>query len=195
MTEHVPVGWGGHWRGDNATLETVVCPLSFWTRRPLEGLCGFGYTVARGAVNTYWASDLMHRVYHVPKIGEGVVEHYANDYAECLELAITSPEEAVRNTDTLLYFALDVYAYDIAVPGEGCSGRMASSTSSLVDVASSVSSTIYASSASSSSSSATGSLVSSVVATLTLSVTATPTSSAASVSYSREYDETSGILR
>ncbi|KAI1381273.1 major allergen Asp F2 [Hypoxylon crocopeplum] len=117
-------GWGGHWRGENATQETVICPLSYTTRMPLEGLCGYGYSVAAGALNFYFGSDLIHRLYHLPAIGEGIVEHYADSYDECLDLAVSNPAEAVRNSHTLQYFALDVYAYDIAVPGEGCTGRV-----------------------------------------------------------------------
>ncbi|CAD0114698.1 unnamed protein product, partial [Aureobasidium uvarum] len=100
----------GHWRGENATDETVICPLSYTTRQPLEALCGNGYTVATGKLATYFAADLMHRLYHTTKIGEGAAEHYADSYAECLELAEKNPAEAVRNTHTLQYFALEVYA-------------------------------------------------------------------------------------
>lgn len=123
-------GWGGHWRGENATDETVICPLSYETRKPLEGMCGYGYTVASGKLNFYFAADLIHRLYHLPAIGETIVEHYADTYAECLELAKTNPADAVRNTHTLQYFALDVYAYDIALPGEGCTGRDTSASES-----------------------------------------------------------------
>lgn len=84
----------------------------------------FGYDVANGATNFYWASDLLHRLLHVPKVGEGIVEHYgdADEYPGVLELAESNPAEAVRNSDTLQYFALEVYAHDIAVPGVGCPG-------------------------------------------------------------------------
>ncbi|KAL7624634.1 Prenylated Rab acceptor protein 1 [Parahypoxylon ruwenzoriense] len=116
-------GYGGHWRGENATQETVICPLSYTTRMPLEGLCGYGYSVAAGKLNVYFGSDLIHRLFHLPTIGEGTVEHLADTYNECLELAVSNPAEAVRNSHTLQYFALDVYAYDIAVPGEGCTGK------------------------------------------------------------------------
>lgn len=90
---------------------------------PLEGLCGYGYSVAAGKLNLYFGSDLVHRLYHLPSIGEGAVEHYADTYAECLELAVHDPARAVRNSHTLQYFALDVYAYDVAIPGEGCTGK------------------------------------------------------------------------
>ncbi|PVH95413.1 zincin, partial [Periconia macrospinosa] len=123
-------GWAGHWRGENATSETVICPLSYETRKPLDAMCGFGYDVANGATNFYWASDLLHRLLHVPKVGEGIVEHYAGEYDEVLELAESNPAEAVRNSDTLQYFALEAYAYDIALPGEGCAGKFKVSSSS-----------------------------------------------------------------
>ncbi|KAI1206123.1 major allergen Asp F2 [Annulohypoxylon truncatum] len=132
-------GWGGHWRGENATQETVICPLSYTTRMPLEGLCGYGYSVATGQLNFYFGSDLIHRLYHLPAIGEGVVEHYADTYNECLELAVHNPAEAVRNSHTLQYFALDVYAFDVAVPGEGCTGRTPESESSTTQSATSTS--------------------------------------------------------
>ncbi|KAI1841465.1 hypothetical protein JX266_012305 [Neoarthrinium moseri] len=115
--------WGGHWRGENGTEETVICPLSYETRKPLEGVCGYGYTVAEGSLNFYFASDLIHRLFHMPSVGEEVVEHYADDYEECVQLAIDNPAQAVRNTHTLQYFALDVYAFDIALPNDGCTGK------------------------------------------------------------------------
>ena len=85
-------------------------------------MCAYGYTVAGSGTTLYWASDLLHRLYHTSKIGEDVIDHYADEYAECLELAVHSPAEAVRNSATLRYFALDAYAYDVALPGEGCTG-------------------------------------------------------------------------
>lgn len=43
---------------------------------------------------------------------------------EILQLAIDHPENAVRNSATLRHFAVEAYAYDIAVPGQGCSGTV-----------------------------------------------------------------------
>ncbi|KAJ2898264.1 zincin [Zalerion maritima] len=117
-------GWAGHWRGANATQETVICPLSFSSRLYLSSVCGLGYSVANSALNTYWATDLLHRVFHVPQISEGVVSHYAEDYAEVLELARTEPEKSVIDSEALQYFAIDVYAFDVAAPGVGCSGEL-----------------------------------------------------------------------
>ncbi|KAL8813511.1 MAG: hypothetical protein Q9223_007013 [Gallowayella weberi] len=115
--------WGGHWRGSNATNETVICDLSYSTRRPLEQLCALGYTVAGSETNTYFGSDLIHRLYHMPAFGENHVEHFAEDYAGALELAKTNATYATHDSDILQYFALDTYAYDIAVPGVGCPGE------------------------------------------------------------------------
>ncbi|EAT89727.1 hypothetical protein HBH56_018760 [Parastagonospora nodorum] len=124
-------GWAGHWRGANASSETVICDVSYETRRSLEGLCGFGWTVATGATNFYWAGDLLHRLLHIPKVGEGVVEHYSvGKYPGVLELAKENSTYAVRDSDTLQYFALEAYAQDIAVPGVGCAGKYTATSSS-----------------------------------------------------------------
>ncbi|KAM0433495.1 hypothetical protein ACHAPT_004375 [Fusarium lateritium] len=116
--------WAGHWRGDNATTETVICPLSFQIRRNLNSVCNLGYTVAQSKLNTFWATDLMHRVLHVPTVSEEVVDHFAEDYAGVLELAKKDPSKSPIDSDTLQYFAIDVYAYDIAAPGVGCTGEV-----------------------------------------------------------------------
>lgn len=116
-------GWAGHWRGENGTDETVICDLSYTSRLRLTQLCTQGWTVSGGSTAIYWSGDFLHRIWHTATIGQGVVDHYADTYEECLELAETDPDEAVRNSATLRYFALEVYAYDIAVPGEGCVGE------------------------------------------------------------------------
>ncbi|CAM1510678.1 Fc.00g010130.m01.CDS01 [Cosmosporella sp. VM-42] len=116
--------WAGHWRGDNATTETVICPLSFEIRRPLSSVCGLGYTVTNSKLNTFWATDLMHRVLHVPTVSEGVVDHFAEDYADVIELAESDSSKSGIDSDTLQYFAIDVWAYDIAAPGVGCTGEL-----------------------------------------------------------------------
>ena len=118
-------GWAGHHRGSNATAETVICPLSYTSRRPLTALCARGFDMATGRTNDYWAADLMHRLYHVPLVGEDEVGHYADGYSKLLELAASSNRtDAARNSASLSYFALEAYAYDISVPGEGCPGKV-----------------------------------------------------------------------
>ncbi|XP_014550837.1 hypothetical protein COCVIDRAFT_31529 [Bipolaris victoriae FI3] len=122
-------GWAGHWRGSNATSETVICDLSYELRKPLESMCMYGYNVANGATNYFWASDLIHRLLHLPPVGEGVVEHYTNEeeekYPSVINLAKNNATYSARDSDTIQYFALEAYAYDIAVPGVGCPGRYA----------------------------------------------------------------------
>lgn len=182
------IGWAGHWRGSNASDETVICEASYTSRWSLAGLCGYGYTVAGGELASYFASDLIHRLFHTDKIGEGTVFHYADTYDECLALAIENPDEAVRNAHTLQYFALDVYAFDIANPGQGCTGEpVAEETES-----SATSSAAVASSTASEASSSTDSVEASSTtdATSTLdapqSTTASATESAKSVSEASE---------
>ncbi|KAL4971022.1 major allergen Asp F2 [Aspergillus stella-maris] len=114
--------WAGHWRGENATDETVICPLSYTTRRSLTTICSQGYTISGSETNTFWAGDLLHRLYHMPAIGQGFVEHYADGYEGVLEFAEGNRTEATHDSETLQYFALEVYAYDVAVPGVGCVG-------------------------------------------------------------------------
>ncbi|KAK4222371.1 putative allergen Asp f2-like protein [Podospora fimiseda] len=115
-------GWAGHWRGSNATQETVICDLSYVKRRWLDSMCGFGFTVSKSATNLFWATDLLHRTFHVPQVSDDAVHHYAEDYDGVLEMVKTEPEKSVYDSDTLIYFATDVYAYEVAAPGEGCTG-------------------------------------------------------------------------
>lgn len=88
----------------------------------------YGYTVSQSPQNLYLSADLVHRLFHTPAFGEDVVGHHADSYDECLELAEHAPGEAVRNTHSLIYFALDVYAWDVSVPGVGCTGGNATAT-------------------------------------------------------------------
>lgn len=93
-----------------------------------------GYNVANGPTNFYWASDLIHRLLHLPNVGEGVVEHYTNEeeekYPSVVNLATNNATFSARDSDTIQYFALEAYAYDIAVPGVGCPGRYAAAKES-----------------------------------------------------------------
>jgi hypothetical protein len=67
-------------------------------------------------------TDLMHRLFHVPSVAELVVEHFGNGYIGSLDLAVSNPEKTVRNSDSLQFFALEAYAWDIATPGVSCVG-------------------------------------------------------------------------
>ena len=116
------IGYAGHWRGENGTDETVICDLSYETRRSLSTMCGLGYTVSESETNTFWAADLLHRLYHVSAIGQGWIDHFADGYEEVVDLAKTNATLTTRDSETLQYFALEAYAYDISVPGVGCPG-------------------------------------------------------------------------
>ena len=180
-----PPAWAGHWRGSNASDETVICELSYTSRWNLNALCGYGYTVAGGKLASFFASDLIHRLFHTDKIGEKTVFHYADSYAECEALAIEDPKLAVRNAHTLQYFALDVYAYDISVPGQGCTGEpVAEEESEATASTASSASSATSSAASSSTSSAEAAAVTAPTSTTDAaeSTTESATESAQSVS-------------
>ncbi|CAG8242457.1 unnamed protein product [Penicillium salamii] len=115
-------GWAGHWRGVNATDETVICDMSYETRRSLSTMCGLGYTVSESETNTFWAADLLHRLYHVPAIGQNWIDHFADGYEEVVDQAKKNATLSTHDSETLQYFALEVYAYDISAPGIGCPG-------------------------------------------------------------------------
>ena len=71
----------------------------------------------------------MHRLYHVPGFSAGIIEHYADSYADCMALAINNATYAPYNTHTLQYFAIDVYAQNVAKPGVGCTGTVPTASS------------------------------------------------------------------
>jgi len=143
----------------------VICDLSYELRRPLQGLCGFGYNVANGATNFYWASDLLHRLLHIPSVGEGVVEHYSTGkYPGVISMAKTNSSWSVRDSDTLQYFALEVYAHDVALPGVGCPGKYTATSSAPVAAATSSVSRAASSMLASATPSGAAAAVSSVVA-------------------------------
>jgi len=58
----------------------------------------------------------------MPRVSEGVVDDFTEDYEAVLALAKTDPAKSSIDSDTLQYFAIDVYAYNVATPGLGCSG-------------------------------------------------------------------------
>ncbi|EST05377.1 Metallopeptidase, catalytic domain protein [Kalmanozyma brasiliensis GHG001] len=161
--------WNGHWRGNNATAETVICDLSFFSRRPLEALCGKGFQLAQDNPSVYFGADLMHRAMHVPEFMHEKIHHYSDSYEDVLELAKTNSSAAVSNQHSLQYFALDVYSRKLTK--WGCVGEVDE-----VDH----SGHAHASTSSSSSSSATASAASSTSASAAQqsAAAATPTQAA-----------------
>lgn len=51
--------WAGHWRGDNASDQTVICPTSFEIRLPLSSVCSMGWNVRQGGRAVYWVSRVL----------------------------------------------------------------------------------------------------------------------------------------
>ncbi|WVQ83153.1 hypothetical protein IAT38_005291 [Cryptococcus sp. DSM 104549] len=117
-------GWRGHWRGDNATSETVICDLSYTDRLYNQNFCMGGWSVAKSPISTYWSIDLIHRFFHVPATTNGLVGHYAEDLAEVLELAEHNATFAAIDSDALQYFAAHVYALEVAKGGDECIGTI-----------------------------------------------------------------------
>lgn len=52
-------GWRGHWRGDNATQETVICDASYTDRRFNTEFCMYGFQLINDDPSVYWSIDLM----------------------------------------------------------------------------------------------------------------------------------------
>ena len=174
--------WGGHWRGSNASHETVICPTSFFERRPLSTVCARGYNVRQYSRLIFWASDLLHRMYHLPEIGQGYIDHYAEGYEGIIEAAASGSPNTTRDSDGLQYFALEAYAYDIIAPGVGCPGPSSPTSSSTSSAAAAPAATTSSAAASSMSSS-------------TATATATATASAAAASDTSVPDVSDSYVR
>lgn len=79
------------------------------------------YNVASYKTNVFSASDLVHRFFYVPKVSKLVIDHFTNSFKKCLKFVKTNSTFVVRNTK---FFALEAYAYDVAVPELGCPGEI-----------------------------------------------------------------------
>lgn len=103
-------------------METVICPASFSARRMLSQICAQGWNVRESNRLIFWASDLIHRLYHVPAFGQHYIDHYADGYDELVGNATLNSVNSTHDSDGLQYFALDAWAHDVILPGEGCPG-------------------------------------------------------------------------
>lgn len=118
-------GWRGHWRGNNATTETVICDASYTDRRYNIEMCMKGYKLTNAAPSTFWSIDLFHRLLHVPTITDGAVDHYASGLAGAVQLAKTNATYSPFDSDTLQYFAAHVYINEVVKGGDSCIGDIA----------------------------------------------------------------------
>ncbi|KAK0560634.1 Prenylated Rab acceptor protein 1 [Tilletia horrida] len=114
----------GHWRGSNATGETVICENTFQGRKSIEAACGFGFQLARDNVNTFLGLDFLHRLLHLPTITNELVNHVADNYTDVLELARTNATFSVRNQHSIQNFAFEVWTRANIDPN-GCVGEPA----------------------------------------------------------------------
>lgn len=97
-------------------------PPPFEERLTLIQVCALDYTVSQTSRLIFWASDMLHRLFHLPSIGRGYIEHYTAGWCGAIEAAAQGNPNVTHDSDVLQYYALEAYAYDIAVPGEGCPG-------------------------------------------------------------------------
>lgn len=114
-----PNYYAGHHR-DVAPMETVICDYFYTSKKPLSMMC-YGGTLAKVTPNSYAGIDMLHRYLHVPSVGLGYVDHYADGIDNLLKLAKTNSTFAVRNTDNILHYIADVYSSSLR--SGGCLGR------------------------------------------------------------------------
>ncbi|GAA5970036.1 hypothetical protein JCM11641_000243 [Rhodosporidiobolus odoratus] len=91
-------------------------------RLHLASFCWDGNKVGVNASSTWLASDLLHRLTHIPAITNRHVVHAADTYADVLALAASNDTLAGFNQATFQLYALDAYARDVAFPPHGCVG-------------------------------------------------------------------------
>lgn len=119
-------GWRGHWRGNNATSETVICDASYTDRRPVSQLCMMGYQLAGSlAPSTFWPIDLIHRMFHVPQLTNDAVHHYIPEGSKLpaiFTLAETNATWSPFDSDTLQFYAAHVYINEVVKAGDSCLG-------------------------------------------------------------------------
>ncbi|KAM0790576.1 hypothetical protein ACM66B_004443 [Microbotryomycetes sp. NB124-2] len=136
--------WAGHYRGSNATLETVICPRTYTERRRLNTLCFDGHEIGQGIVAEWLATDLLHRMTHIPSITYDHVHHAADTYPDVIALAASNSSETVYNQNSFQYYAIDAYARDVAYPPNGCVANDASSSSAASGATATATSTVAA---------------------------------------------------
>ncbi|TIB73011.1 major allergen Asp f 2-like protein [Wallemia mellicola] len=118
--------YAGHHRGTNGTLETVICDLSYETRKPIEQVCALGHRVPDDNASKFWGIDFIHRFSHLPIVAGGNVGHTADDFDSLIDLAKNNASASAWNMKTLQYYALDAWAHTFANPGVGCDEEEAS---------------------------------------------------------------------
>ncbi|WWD19973.1 hypothetical protein CI109_104446 [Kwoniella shandongensis] len=102
---------------------TVVCPTYYLSKKPLAELCTEGQTISSQGSESTDGSWFFHRLLHLPIASGGHLSDVVDTANEAVELAHgVNASQAIRSIHTIQYYALDVYAQDILLPGEGCLG-------------------------------------------------------------------------
>ncbi|GAA5832825.1 hypothetical protein JCM11251_005778 [Rhodosporidiobolus azoricus] len=116
-------------------------------RRLLGNLCWDGAEIGVGSLSQWIATDLMHRMTHIPSITYDHVHHAADTYPGILALAASNDTQAGANQNTFQAYAIDAYARDVAYPPNGCVGEHAHEETEAADSHGSASSTSASASA------------------------------------------------
>lgn len=66
-----------------------------------------------------------HRLFHVPPVTNGVVDHYTENLAEVIELSKHNSSFSPFDSDAQQFFAAHVYALEVAKGGDACIGDVA----------------------------------------------------------------------
>ncbi|GAA6003723.1 hypothetical protein JCM10207_003564 [Rhodosporidiobolus poonsookiae] len=114
----------GYFRADDHD-ETVMCP-TYWLEKPrIEDMCAEGWNLAENGSELTQGAFFMHRLLHTPTATGGGMSDVVDTAEEALELAKgVNHTQAAYSIHTIQYYALDVYATDILVPGVGCRGNV-----------------------------------------------------------------------
>ncbi|WWC59804.1 uncharacterized protein I303_102366 [Kwoniella dejecticola CBS 10117] len=102
---------------------TVVCPTYYLSKGPLAELCTNGETIASQGSESTDGSWFLHRLLHLPQTTGGGLSDVVDSAHDAVDLAQgVNATQAIKNIHSIQYYALDVYASDILLPGEGCLG-------------------------------------------------------------------------
>lgn len=108
--------------------QIVVCSNAYKNRLRSNEICSSGYTIAGDSPSDTWAGYILEQLLDIENNGDTGLGNYEKSYNGVIELPKKNQtERAVKNKNSLIYFALEAWAHDIAVPGVGCPGNMSSS--------------------------------------------------------------------
>ncbi|WWC86571.1 uncharacterized protein L201_001448 [Kwoniella dendrophila CBS 6074] len=102
---------------------TVVCDTYYLSKKPLNEICTAGETISSQGSESTDGSWFLHRLLHLPVTSGGGLSDVVDSAHDAVELAKgVNASQAIKNIHTIQYYALDTYASDILLPGQGCLG-------------------------------------------------------------------------